>query len=101
MKPSTWMLVVGGFVIVMGGVVALSRTPAKRVMLYGQLRQHGLPHTVSRLLAAYWPERLLSATLKMAKRYDRRTDQAKKQTAEILHRVPRPRFPARKAVRTR
>jgi hypothetical protein len=83
-------------VVFVGMVVALGRTPAQRVLFYSQLRQHRLPRRVSQVLATYWPERLLSATLKAAKRYDRSADQAKKQAAKILHMPSRRHLTARR-----
>jgi hypothetical protein len=97
MKRFTWMLIASSLVMVVGVAVAVGRTPAKRVILYSQLRQHGLPHLVSRLLATYWPERLLSWTLKAARRYDRRAEQVKEQATKIMHLPHRPHMSMRRS----
>ncbi len=96
MKSAKWIIGAVLLLGIAGLAFAFGRSRVKRVILYNQFRQRGLPNSVARSLATYWPERLLSWTLQAAKRYDRRAAQAKKQATKVLHLPGRPHFSVRR-----
>jgi hypothetical protein len=98
MKPSTWIIAAGGFLILVGTVVALLKPRGERAVFRNQLRQHGVPPSFASALADHWPERLLPWTLETTRRFDHTADQARKRAVEFVHSAPRPHFRVRRSV---